>query len=61
MLGTRRPIPLWTVTSFAALTAVHALTKDSALLGQLRLGLVVAFTAAILLSPAPARPFQAAT
>ena len=61
VLGTRRPIPLWTVTSFAALTAVHALTKDSALLGQLRLGLVLAFTAAILLSPAPARPVQAAT
>jgi hypothetical protein len=50
--GTRRPVPLWTLTSFAALTAVHALTSDSALLGQLRLGLVIAFTAAILLSPA---------
>ena len=61
VLGTRRPIPLWTVTSFAALTAVHALTKDSALLGQLRLDLVLAFTAAILLSPAPGRPVQAAT
>jgi hypothetical protein len=51
VLGTRRPVPLWTVTSFAALTAVHAITKDSALLGQLRLGLVIAFTVAILLAP----------
>jgi hypothetical protein len=51
-LGTRRPFPLWTVVSFAALNAVHALTKNSALLGQLRLGLVLAFTAAILLAPA---------
>jgi hypothetical protein len=50
-LGTRRPVPLWTVTSFAALTAVHALVTDSALLGWLRLGLVVAFTIAILLAP----------
>jgi hypothetical protein len=60
VLGTRRPIPLWAVTSFAALTAVHALTKDSALLGQLRLGLVLAFTPAILLSPVPAPPVQVA-
>lgn len=56
VLGTRRPVPLWTVMSFAALTAVHAMTNDSALLGQLRLGLVIAFTAAILLAPAHAAP-----
>jgi len=60
-VGTRRPIPLWTVTSFAALTAVHAVTHDSALLGQLRLALVIAFTAVIILAPqtraaAPAAP-----
>jgi hypothetical protein len=55
-LGTRRPVPLWTVASFAVLTAVHALTKDSALLGWLRLGLVIAFTVAILLAPARALP-----
>ena len=40
------------MTSFAALTAVHALVTDSTLLGWLRLGLVVAFTIAILLAPA---------
>ena len=51
LAGTRRPVPLWTLTSLAALTLVHAVTKDSALLGQLRLGLVLAFTAAILLGP----------
>lgn len=55
LLGTRRPVPVWTVTSFAALTAVHAVTHDSALLGQLRLGLVIAFTAAILLYPGGTR------
>jgi hypothetical protein len=62
VLGTRRPVPLWTVTSFAALTAAHAVTNDSALLGQLRLGLVIAFTAAILLGPAhtAAEPSSAA-
>ena len=51
MAGMRRPVPLWTVISFAALTAVHAITKDSALLGQFRLGLVIAFSGVILLGP----------
>jgi len=53
VLGTRRPVPLWTVTSFIALTAVHAVTNDSALLGQIRLCLVIAYTAVILFSPQP--------
>ena len=56
VLGTRRPLPVWTVTSFAALTAVHALTSNSALLGQIRLGLVIAFALVILLGPAWAAP-----
>ena len=51
LTGMKVPIPLWTVTSYAALSAVHALTKDPALLGALRLGLVVAFTAVIVLGP----------
>jgi hypothetical protein len=51
LAGTRRPIPLWTVTSFATLTLVHAVTNDGALLGALRLGLVLAFTVTILLGP----------
>jgi hypothetical protein len=56
VLGTRRPVPVWTVTSFVALTALHAVTNDSALLGQIRLGLVIAFTLVILLGPAHAAP-----
>ena len=51
LTGMTVPVPLWTVTSYAALSAVHALTKDHALLGALRLGLVVAFTAVIVLGP----------
>jgi hypothetical protein len=51
LVRTARPIPVWTVTSFAALTAVQAITRDSAVLGLLRLGLVIAFTAAALLGP----------
>jgi hypothetical protein len=51
LVGTPRPIPLWTVTSFAALTAVHAVTKDNAVLGLLRLSLVIAFSAVILCGP----------
>jgi hypothetical protein len=62
VLGTRRPLPVWTVTSFVALTAVHAVTNDSALLGQIRLGLVIALTLVILLTPArgAAKPSAAA-
>jgi hypothetical protein len=52
----RRPVPVWTVTSYAALTAVHAITTDSAVLGLLRLSLVIAFSAAILAGPPWRRP-----
>ncbi len=51
LLGPRRPLPVATVTSYAALTLVHAVTKDSALLGQLRLALVIGLAAVILLTP----------
>jgi hypothetical protein len=51
LAGPRRAVPLWTLAALATLTLAHAVTKDSALLGQLRLGLVLAFTAAILLGP----------
>jgi hypothetical protein len=51
LTGMKVPIPLWTATSYAALSAVHALTKDPALLGALRLGLVVAFSVVIVLGP----------
>ena len=51
MAGARRPYPAWCFASFAALNLAPLLTKDAALLGQLRLGLVLAFTAALLLGP----------
>ena len=51
LAGSSRPIPLWTVTSFAALTAVHAVTADSAVLGVLRLSLVIAVIGAIAAGP----------
>ncbi|MCL2582671.1 MAG: hypothetical protein FWE35_09470, partial [Streptosporangiales bacterium] len=60
MTGTRVPVPRWTVISFTALTAVHAVSADSPLLGLLRLGLVVAFTAVILLGPPWGRRARAA-
>ena len=51
LAGARRPYPAWCLASFAALNLAPLLTKDAALLGQLRLGLVLAFTAALLLGP----------
>ena len=51
LVGMRRPLPLWTVTGFAALNLVPKLTSDAAVQGDIRLGLVVAFTAAVLLAP----------
>jgi hypothetical protein len=51
LLGARGPYPAWSLASFAALNLAPLLTKDAALLGNLRLGLVVAFTAALLLGP----------
>jgi hypothetical protein len=52
LLGQRRPWPVWTVLTFLALNLSPVLTGDNALLGDIRLGLVVAFTAAVLLGPA---------
>jgi hypothetical protein len=51
-LGLRRPLPLWTLVSGAALGVTPIFISNNALLGQLRLGLVAAFTAAALLLPA---------
>jgi hypothetical protein len=52
VLGTRRPIPLWTLASGLALSVAPWLTSNAKLLGELRLWLVLAFTAALLLAPA---------
>lgn len=51
-VGARRPFPLWSLLTLGALTAVPLLSADAALQGRFRLGLVVAFTLAILLMPA---------
>ncbi|HEY2576062.1 MAG TPA: hypothetical protein VGI74_07115 [Streptosporangiaceae bacterium] len=51
LLGPRRAVPVWSVLCFAALNVAPLLTKDAALLGDIRLGVIVAFTAAILLGP----------
>jgi hypothetical protein len=51
-LGLRRPIPLWTLISAAALGVTPFFVSDAAVLGQVRLWLVIAFSAALLLAPA---------
>jgi hypothetical protein len=51
LLGPRRPVPLWTLASGAALAVAPVLTANASLLGQLRLWLVLAFTAALLVAP----------
>ncbi|MGH3157159.1 MAG: hypothetical protein ACRDNF_11350 [Streptosporangiaceae bacterium] len=51
LLGQRRPWPVWTVLAFLALNMAPVLTGDNPLLGDIRLGLVIAFTAAVLLGP----------
>lgn len=52
LLGARKPLPLWTLASAAALSIAPLLTYDATLLGELRLGIVLAFTAALLFAPA---------
>lgn len=52
LLGARRPIPVWTITSFAALNAAPLLTHDGHAQGSLRLALIAAFTIATLAIPA---------
>jgi hypothetical protein len=52
LLGARRPVPFWTLVSYAALDLVPLLTHDPAVRGAFRLYVVVAFTLAILLGPA---------
>lgn len=63
LLGPHRPAPTWTLLCGASLAIAPVLTSDNALLGQLRLWLVLAFTVALLLLPArqygPIAPGQA--
>ena len=51
-LGLRKPLPLWTLISGAALGLTPIFVTDPGVLGQLRLWLVVAFSAAMLFLPA---------
>lgn len=52
LLGARRPVPLWTITSFAALNVAPLIIHDQAAQGAIRLALIAAFTVATLLLPA---------
>jgi hypothetical protein len=52
LLGSRRPLPVWTVVSFCALNVVPLLTANDSVRGAFRLYLVVAFTLAVLCGPA---------
>jgi hypothetical protein len=53
LLGSRRPVPVWTVVSFAALNLAPLVISDQAAQGAIRLALVAAFTTATLVRPAP--------
>jgi hypothetical protein len=52
LLGSRRPVPLWTVISFCALNVVPLITASGPVRGAFRLYVIVAFTLATLLGPA---------
>jgi hypothetical protein len=52
LVGARRPFPVWTCLSFGALNLVPLLSHSSAVRGDFRLCLVVAFTAVVLAGPA---------
>ncbi len=52
LLGTRRPLPVWTLASFAALNLAPLVISQAAAQGAIRLALIAAFTAVTLLLPA---------
>jgi hypothetical protein len=52
LLGSRRPVPIWTALSFCALNLVPLLTASNPVRGDFRLLLVVAFSLVILAGPA---------
>jgi hypothetical protein len=52
LLGSRRPFPLWTIISFAALNLAPHVISSPAAQGTIRLALVAAFTVAALALPA---------
>jgi hypothetical protein len=52
LVGSRRPVPIWTVLSYCALNLITVFTAHGYLRGDARFGLVAAFTAMIVLGPA---------
>ncbi len=53
VLGGRNPVPLCSIVSFAALNLAPLAVGDAAAQGAIRLALIAAFTAVVLLLPAP--------
>jgi hypothetical protein len=51
-LGLRRPWPMWTIITGAALAISPIFISNATILGQIRLWLVIIFSALLLLSPA---------
>jgi hypothetical protein len=52
LLGSRRPVPIWTIVSFCALNLVPLVTTNDHVRGEFRLYVITAFTLAILAGPA---------
>ena len=52
LLGSRRPLPIWTIVSFCALNLVPLITTNEQVRGYFRLYVIVAFTLAVLAGPA---------
>ena len=50
-IGARRPWPVWSLLCILALSGIPVVTRDPQVLGDARLAIVVAFTAALLLGP----------
>jgi len=53
MVGSRRPMPVWSLASFAALNVAPLVISDGAVQGTLRLCLIAAFTIAALMPRIP--------
>jgi hypothetical protein len=51
VLGARRPFPLWSLACFAALNVAPLVFGNPFVQGDIRLGVVIAFTAVLLLAP----------
>jgi hypothetical protein len=52
VIGSRRPVPAWSLLSVFALSGLPHLTRQPDILGDARLALMLGFAAAVLLAPA---------